>query len=1033
MNKTLCALLVAVSSLVAGAQQLPEWQTINAFRDGQIPSHGLVVPYTADNVTAIRDFKYDRSPYYMSLNGKWKFNWVKGVDNRPQGFQSPDYSVDSWAEINVPGNWERQGYGTTVYVNTTYEFDSEWANFKKNAPLVPTETNEVGSYRRQFTVPADWQNRRVVLCIEGAISFYYAWINGEYIGCNMDSKTAAEWDITDKLKDGENTIALEVYRWSSGAYFECQDFWRLSGIERDVYLYSTPKTYISDFTARTPLINDYKDGRLSLEVDVAGLASVETKAKGKKKATVTAADMTVDYSLYAPDGKSIANGSSKASAKTAFDVEISSVLPWTGETPNLYTLVIDLKDATGKVVETVGTNVGFRTTEVKGSLYLLNGQPIKVKGVNRHAHSQMGRTVPRDIAELDIKILKQNNINTVRNCHYPQDRYWYYLCDKYGIYLVDEANAESHGYGYGDESLAKRAEWTPAIIDREHRMWEKSKNNPSVLFYSLGNECGNGIVFEEAYKFMKKLEPTRPIQYERALDDWNSDIFAQMYGYHKGVKAYADDSTKTRPYILCEYAHAMGNSVGGLQDYWDLFEAYPKLQGGCIWDYVDQGFEETAPNGRKYWAFGGDYGPANVPSDNSFLCNGIVAADRTPHPALNEVKKIYQNVKCSLVDPTTLTIAVKNWFDFTNLDQYTLNWKVTDENGKAVQQGTRTVACTPYETVRVSLGTFTPSESEYFLDLSWTPKHDAPFVKAGDEVAYDQFTLPVVEKAPAPFVAAKLKRDGKTNTFSSKTGTAFTVDAATGEITALTIGGKQILSSPIALTLYRAATENDKAWAGRDKQWREEGIDSISLRASKLNFKNNIVSVSTEVIGKKGNVIATADFAYSVNADGTLAVDCKFVPDTAAIKNMPRLGLTYITPEADCGTVTYFGRSGETYVDRMSAGRVGTYTVRPDEDFFVYNVPSAAGNHTQTRYVRFNGAGVKVSSDALFQFSAYPYSDASIEAARHISDLIPGNQVTVHLDAQQTGVGTATCGPDVLEKYFLPIVPTDFTFYFSAK
>lgn len=1032
MNKTICAAVAAVLSMTASAQQLPEWQQINNYRDGQIDAHALVVPYQTNDVKAVSEMAFDQSPYYLSLNGKWKFNWVKGVDNRPAGFQNPGYDVSSWDEINVPGNWERQGYGTTIYVNTTYEFDSEWAGFKKNAPLVPTESNEVGSYRRTFTVPAGWEGRRVVLCIEGAISFYYAWINGQYIGCNQDSKTAAEWDITDLLTKGENTISLEVYRWSAGAYFECQDFWRLSGIERDVYLYSTPSTYIADFTSRSPLVNDYKDGQLQLSVDVAGLDAVPA-AKTKKAAKKASGAMTVGFTLYDGDGKAVASGDAPAAATTKFDCMVDPVKPWTAETPNLYTLLIDLKKADGTVTETVGCNVGFRTSEVKDGLYLLNGQPIKIKGVNRHAHSPLGRTVPRDLALKDIQLLKENNINTVRNCHYPQDRYWYYLCDKYGIYVIDEGNAESHGYGYGEESLAKRPEWIPAIIDRERRMWEKSKNNPSVVFYSLGNECGNGIVFEEAYKYMKQIEPTRPIQYERALDDWNSDIYALMYGYHRGVKQYGEDSTKTRPYILCEYSHAMGNGVGGLQDYWDLFESYPKLQGGCIWDWVDQSFEETDANGRKYWAYGGDYGPANVPSDNSFNCNGLVASDRTPHPALAEVKKVYQNIKSTLVDPETLTISVKNWFDFTNLDQYTLNWKVTTPEGKVITSGERTIAAKPYETVEVSLGTYTPELEEAFLDLSWTPKKDAPFVGRGYEVAYDQFALPVAESDTASVAAGKLKRQGKAWSFVSKTGTAFTIDPATGDVNSLKIDGRELLETPMALSLYRPATENDLAWEGKDKLWREAGLDSISQRLTDLKFKNNVVTVSSQIIGAKGVEVGTADYTYSVNADGTFAVNVKFNPDTAVVKNMPRVGLTFRMPETECGDVTYFGRSGETYVDRMSAGRVGVWTVKPVDDFYVYNKPSAAGNHTQVRYLTFNGSNIKVSSDGQFQFSAYPYGDDMIQKAEHTNDLTAQPFVTVHLDAAQTGVGTATCGPDVLDKYYLPIEPFDFTFYFSKK
>lgn len=819
------------ASLTVSAQQLPEWQTINGFRDGQIDAHALVVPYKANDVKAVAEMDFAKSPYYLDLNGKWNFKWTKNPANRPAGFQAPDYDVSQWDMITVPGNWERQGYGTTVYVNTTYEFDSEWAGFKKDAPLVPVETNEVGSYRRTFTIPADWQGRRVVLCVEGAISFYYAWVNGEYLGCNQGSKTAAEWDITDKLKDGDNVLALEVYRWSSGAYYECQDFWRLSGIERDVYLYSTPETYISDFTVHSPLDAEYKDGEFKLDVEVNG-----NIAKGQD----------VKYTLYDAAGAVVAQDMKAAASRLAFAKTITGVKPWTSETPNLYTLLVDYVDASGNVTETVGCNVGFRTSEVKNGLYLLNGQPIKIKGVDRHAHSPLGRTVPRELAELDIKLFKENNINAVRNSHYPQDRYWYHLCDKYGIYVIDEANAESHGYGYGKESLAKRPEWIPAVMDRTQRMYHKSKNNPSVTFYSLGNECGNGIVFEETYKWKKSVEDNRPIQYERALDDWNSDIYALMYGYHSGVEEYAKDSTQTRPYILCEYAHSMGNSVGGLQDYWDLFEAYPKLQGGCIWDWVDQGFEETAANGRKYWAYGGDYGPANVPSDNSFNCNGLVAADRTPHPALAEVKKVYQNIKCSLVDAATLTVKVKNWFDFTNLDAYTLNWKITDAKGGVLEQGTKTVECKPYDTVELSLGSYTPGTEERFLDLSWTPKNATPFVGTDYEVAYDQFALPTAPAETAAPVIAKMKRKGITDYSSGDV--KFSINPLSGEISSLSIGGDELLATPITLSLYRPATENDLAWEGKDRLWVKEGLDTISQRLTNLLFKNNVVSVKSEIL-----------------------------------------------------------------------------------------------------------------------------------------------------------------------------------------
>lgn len=1027
----LWGILLAASTTAAAADK-PEWQTIDAYRNGQIDAHALVVPYALENaVRNISELKYEDSPFYKSLNGKWKFHWTKGVDNRPVGFQNPDFNVDQWADINVPGNWERQGYGTTVYVNTTYEFDTEWAGFKKDWPNVPVATNEVGSYRRTFTVPESWNGRRVVLCLEGTISFFYAWVNGQYLGCNMGSKTAAEFDITDKLQPGENTISLEVYRWSAGAYFECQDFWRLSGVERDVYLYSTPKTYISDFTVRTPLDATYTDGVLDMDVNVAGLPEQKTPVKSKRAQKNTAAqNYSVEFTLVDAEGNTVLSASKPASEMVIFTDTLASARQWSAEHPYLYTMVINLKNPEGAVTETVGCNVGFKTSETKNGVFLVNGTPVKIKGVNRHAHSQMGRTVPRDTALIDIQILKQNNINAVRNCHYPQDRYWYYLCDKYGIYLVDEANAESHGYGYGEESLAKRPEWINAVIDRENRMWMKSKNNPSVTFYSLGNECSNGIVFEEAYKWFKRKENNRPVQYERTLEDWNSDIYANMYRGHVDVDKYGADSASARPFILCEYAHAMGNSVGGLQDYWDLFEKYPKLGGGLIWDFVDQAFVETDKNGNRFFAYGGDYGPANVPSDNSFLCNGLITAVRTPHPALAEVKKVYQNIKCKLVDPATLTVSVKNWFDFTNLNAYTLNWKVTSPSGKVLDQGIRTIDCAPHHTVNVSLGELSITEPEAYLDLSWTPKADAPMVSHTHEVAYDQFTLPGAGYPVISTTPAKLKRKKDTYTSGNLT---FRVNAENGAIDELTLDGRQLLASPIELSLYRPATENDLAWGGEAKKWRDAGLDSLRIKTQSVTFDKNIVTVTATVLGHANQNVGTVDLNYYVNADGQLAVGCTFVPDTAVVTSLPRVGLSFRVPNGGCPTVTFLGRDAETYVDRAQAGRIGVHTVIPDNDFHHYVKPSAAGNHLDTRWLNLDGSDLTITAAQPFQFSAYPYADADVDAALHTSDLHHDGLTTVHVDFVQTGVGTATCGPGVLPHYIPEIKPYSFTFFFSAR
>lgn len=1026
MHRLLTSVIAALFITATAFAAEPEWQQIDSFRVGQIPSHALVVPYKTNDYQAARQMQFDKSPWYMSLNGKWKFSWVKGVDNRPIGFQNPDYNVSDWTEINVPGNWERQGFGTAIYVNTTYEFDSQWADFKKQWPKVPSTTNEVGSYRRTFTVPRDWKDRRTVLCVEGATSFYYAWVNGQYLGCNMDSKTPAEWDITQYLTDGENTLALEVYRWSAGAYFECQDFWRISGIERDVYLYSTPSTYISDFTVLSPLDSTYTNGLLSIDVDV---ANIPAPAKNKKGATKSG--YSIQYQLFDADNKKIAEVKTEANGKVEFGAEIKNVHPWNAEHPYLYTLLIDLLDPQGSVTETVGCNVGFRTSEIKNGKWLLNGMPVKIKGANRHAHSQLGRTVPRELAELDVKIMKQNNINAVRNSHYPQDRYWYYLCDKYGLYTIDEANAESHGYGYDKESLAKQPEWISAIIDRQNRMWNKSKNNPSVIIYSLGNECGNGIVMEEAYKWFKQRDKSRPIHNERALYDWNADMFSQMYGWNSGVKAYGDDPKQTRPYMLCEYAHAMGNSVGGLKDYWDLFEANDKLFGGCIWDWVDQGFEATDSLGRKFWAYGGDFGPANIPSDGSFNCNGLVRADRTPHPALAEVKRVYQYVKSSLVDPASLTVKIKNWHEFTPLQNYTLRYSVTKTDNTILLSDTLTVSLEPRGQKTVSLGKFNPADyPETYLKLEWLTKYPTELVPAGSVMAVDQFILPGTDSTT---VASELKLKKKGESYKAS-GIDFSVNPASGEISAITVNGKQLLTQPLALSLYRPATENDLAWGGKARQWQEAGLDSLYQKATLIRNSKQQVSVSADIYGRKGSKIGTADYTYSILADSTLAVNCCFTPDTAVVKNLPRIGLVTRINQPSSPMVNFLGRGPEeTYVDRCAAGLMGTHSVLPEQDFHIYNVPSAAGNHTAVRWFEIPGAGLKVSMNTPFQFSVYPYSDTDIERAKHTSDLTSDNMLTIHIDAEQTGVGTATCGEDVLPKYWIPVQPTDFTVYLKLK
>lgn len=1011
-------LILLCSAATISAQTLPEWQDKDAFRFGQLEPHALVVPYADghDAEAQIAEQDYQHSPWYMSLNGDWDFKWTKNPALRPQGFQNPSSDTSAWDKIKVPGNWECQGYGTKIYVNERYEFADKYYGFEKNPPFVPVDSNEVGSYRRTFSIPADWHGRRTVLCLEGATSFYYIWLNGNLLGYNQGSKTAAEWDVTDLLTDGTNTLAVEVYRWSAGAYLECADMWRLSGIERDVYLYSTPQTFISDYKVESALDREhYRDGIFGLQIAIGG------NTDGK----------TAIYSLYDADGKVVAQASAPAAGQMAFEKTLPGIKAWSAEHPELYTLVVELKDKDGKTIETTGCNVGFRTSEIKNGQYCLNGRPILIKGVNRHSHSQLGRTVSDDLMLADIRLMKRNNINTVRNSHYPADRRWYHICDKYGIMLIDEANIESHGMGYGPKSLAKDISWLPAHLDRTKRMYAKSKNHPSVVFMSLGNESGNGVNFEETYKWLKGVETNRPIQYERAEEAFNTDVYARMYRSIDEIKAYCAKKDTYRPFILCEYAHAMGNSVGGLRDYWDTFESEPMAQGGCIWDWVDQSFIEKDSDGRTWLAYGGDYGPKDIPSDNSFCCNGLVHSDRTPHPHLAEVKAVYRNIKSRLSATEPLTIEVKNWYDFSDLDAFDMDWSIVTSDGKTVASGTKNVSCKPQETVAVSFGdiTFPADADEIYLNIDWKTRTATDLVPAGYAVAEEQFVLREGDFA-AKGKALKLKH--KNGRYTAD-GISFAIDKETGALTSLLSEGNELLATPLTLSLFRPLTENDAHRKGSGRLWTAAGLDGLRQKATSLRTNGKTLVTDIELTGKDGQKVGTAQMLYTALGNGTLAIECRFAPDTAVVKSLPRIGLTYRTPAALAQTVDYLGRDGETYIDRNTAGRIALHSTSPAHDYHNYIVPQACGNHTDVRTVSFNSGVLGVSSDDAFQFSATPYDDAAVMKAKHINDLVDDGLVTVHLDAAQTGVGTSTCGPDVLPKYQIPVTPTTFTFYLKVK
>ena len=961
-KRTLLVLLSGLTATFTLAQQqpLPEWQSQYAVGLNKLAPHTYVWPYA--NASDIeKPGGYEQSPFYMSLNGKWKFHWVKNPDNRPKDFYQPSYYTGGWADINVPGNWERQGYGTAIYVNETYEFDDKMFNFKKNPPLVPYAENEVGSYRRTFKVPADWKGRRVVLCCEGVISFYYVWVNGKLLGYNQGSKTAAEWDITDVLNEGENVVALEVYRWSSGAYLECQDMWRLSGIERDVYLYSTPKQYIADYKLNASLEKEkYKDGIFGLEVTVEGHSAISGAT-------------SIAYTLKDANGKAVLQDAIRIKSRglsnfiTFDEKNIPDVKAWSAEHPHLYTLILELKDEQGKVTELTGCEVGFRTSEIKDGRFCINGVPVLVKGTNRHEHSQLGRTVSKELMELDIKLMKQHNINMVRNSHYPTHPYWYQLCDRYGLYMIDEANIESHGMGYGPASLAKDSTWLTAHMDRTHRMYERSKNHPAIVIWSLGNEAGNGINFERTYDWLKSVEKTRPVQYERAELNYNTDIYCRMYRSVDDIKAYVKEKDIYRPFILCEYLHAMGNSCGGLKEYWDVFENNPMAQGGCVWDWVDQSFREIDKNGKWYWTYGGDYGPEGIPSFGNFCCNGLVGANREPHPHLLEVKKVYQNIKVTLANQKNLTIRVKNWYDFSNLNEYVLNWNVTADNGKILAEGTKTVDCAPHAIVDVTLGAVKLPNTvrEAYLNISWTRREASSMIDKDWEVAYDQFVF----AGNKNYTGYRPQKAGETT---------FTVDKQTGALTSLNLNGKELLATPLTLSLYRPATDNDNRDKNGARLWCDAGLDCLTQKVVSLKESKTSTTARVEILNAKTQRVGIADFVYSLDRNGALKVHTTFQPDTTIVKSMARLGLTFRVSNA-YDQVSYLGRGdNETYIDRNQSGKIGVYQTTPERMFHYYVAPQSTGNRTDVRWVKLadtSGEGIFVESDRAFQFSIIPFSD----------------------------------------------------------
>ena len=823
-----------------------DWENPQVTGIQREPAHATLMPYP-DVESALRADA--PSPFFQLLNGDWQFHFASNPGLAPADFYLPGFDASAWDRLPVPSNWQTMGYGIPRYLAGSYAFDFS------NPPRVQEDTNETGSYRVTFTIPESWQGRQVFLNFDGVDSAFYVWVNGRQVGFSKDSRTSAEFNITSYLQPGENLLAVRVYRWSDGSYLEDQDMWFLSGIFRDVYLFSTPAAHLRDFTVRTPLDDSYRDADLQVRVEVCNYGS-------------SPRDLSVLASLYDQDGQPVSGWPAQearsestcvpggGSAQLWLSGPVSNPRKWSDETPNLYTLLLALVDETGEVIEVERCAVGFRQVEIRDGKVLVNGREVYFKGVNRHEFDpDRGHVVTLESMVRDIEMMKQFNINAVRTCHYPDDPRWYDLCDRYGIFLIDEANIESHGLW---EYFTNHPDWLAAFIDRGSRMVERDKNHPSIIIWSLGNESGYGPNHAALAAWIHEHEPTRPLFYDGARNEPYVDILSIMYPPLDQLVHLATVPGETRPFILCEYAHAMGNSPGNLKEYWEIIEAYPRLRGAFVWDWVDQGLRKTGPDGRPFFAYGGDYG--DKPSDKSFCCNGLVFPDRVPHPALWELKKVIQPVKIEALDLASGLFRITNKYAFLNLAHLSLRYQITI-NGEAAGGGGDVILETPPgasetfslryavdgDRIRIRPGILIPrSGTEYWLTISLVLAEDTPWASAGHEVAWEQFRLPLEAPAgaPAPSGELAMREDDQRITVEGE-GFSAAFDRQTGRLVGLRRRERELLcqSAPyvgLRFNVWRAPTENDNGSFGTEKatrRWRAVGYDCLQETVRQVNVQ----------------------------------------------------------------------------------------------------------------------------------------------------------------------------------------------------
>jgi beta-galactosidase len=950
------------------------------------------------------------SSLLQSLNGEWLFHFSENPSERPAWFFKDDFDVRDWGMIPVPSNYELEGYTYPIYTNIQYPH-------AKTPPFIQDHYNPVGSYKRHFTIPREWQDKEVYLHFGAVSSAMYVWVNEQLVGYNQDSKTPAEFHITPYLKKGKNSLAVEVYKWCDGSYLEGQDFWRLGGITRDVFLMARDEQHVRDFRVTAGLADDYTTGEFSLEAELWGVTPEQPVAV---EAVLYDGDEAIGSFTEEVDGNEV-----------RFSGTYPEVRQWSAEIPNLYTLMITLKDSGGEVLEVLRQDVGFRRVEISGNTLLINGRYVYLKGVNLHEHHDVtGHVVDEATMLKDIEMMKLHNINAVRTSHYPQQERWYELCNQYGLYVVDEANIESHGMGYGAESLAKDPVWRESHLYRTRNMYERNKNQPSVIIWSLANEAGDGINFDATYDYLKERDSTRPVQYEQAHGGRNTDIFCPMYATIEKMVRYAEEDG-SKPLIQCEYVHAMGNSVGNFQDYWDVIESYEVMQGGFIWDWVDQGLLTENEDGEPFWAYGGDFGPDTVPSDGNFCLNGLVNPVREPHPALLEVKKVYQYIRFHAVDLSAGRIEIENAYAFLHSDRFDFGWEIKGD-GKVVKSGVfEQPDLEPGSGAVVSVDMdFDPEPGvEYFLNLFASLREADGLVAAGTVLAAEQFLLPV--SIPAGVVEQVLPplqmEQGNGETEVSGEGFSVVFDMERGMLSSFISGERELLLKGLEPSFWRAPTDNDfgNKMPERLSIWRKAGENRKVLFAGAEEIGNGKIEVTFrfDLLDDKSNRIGGYTSRYLVQGNGTVAVENLFRMAGGDLPEIPRMGMTLQMPR-EFDRMAWLGRGPhESYQDRWTGAFVDVYSGMVADQYYPYLRPQENGNKTGVRWVSVTneaGGGLLFEGKQLLEVSAHHciledfeslrrpdgrLVDGKRAVHRHTTDVKFRDLTSVDIDLMQMGVG----------------------------